>query len=114
VPFLTLHLLALQEGLVTHRVLTNYTALELELREATCHIESPAFKQLIAYDLCLHNYGARHQFMGGVVGRHARVVYRGRRACCACPPPPVALEHSSSSSPWLSPPSSPLALSRLS
>ena len=59
---------ALQEGLVTHKLLSNHTALELELRQVTCHIESPAHKQLIAYDWCLHKYGTRHQFMGGWVG----------------------------------------------
>ena len=55
----------LQEGLATHRPMPDFTAAAADLVNTTCFTYPIRFRQLISYSLCLRDYGARHQFMGG-------------------------------------------------
>ena len=53
-----------QAGIVTHRKMSQNTTLEHQLvKNGTCHDFDPDFAQLIAYDLCVLEYGHLHHWM---------------------------------------------------
>lgn len=53
-------------GRVVHVPLGNATAVSAALRNHTCIGVQPRYMQLLAYTLCLHEYGGRHQWMGAL------------------------------------------------
>ena len=93
----------LQAGVATQRMmLTDNDAARDELHNTTCHKFEPWHRQLHAYNFCLRDYGARHQFMGGWVGGlwalWSRLAGSGSGGGAACTLPPAA-----STSPWIRP-----------
>ncbi|PSC70518.1 hypothetical protein C2E20_5985 [Micractinium conductrix] len=53
----------IERGLVTHRRLEDGPTMAGDLKNRTCMLMNPDWRQLCAYNMCLHDHGHKHQFM---------------------------------------------------
>lgn len=72
-----------QDGRVEHRILGELPAVRDALKNETCSTFDTRFMQLLAYSACLHERGARHQWMGAARGC-AFFVLRSAAAAARC------------------------------
>jgi hypothetical protein len=90
--------LHMQAGVATHRALPDKADAQRAIRKATCHEPYIGHKQLMAYHLCLLEFGHRHQWMGepGLLF-HSACLRVPSNSCSVpqCPPPSPAQQNNS-------------------